>query len=79
LSTIPPRKATTLKPLLPISNFFPTQWDVRHKHLITFQLYLLNFSVYIASFIYVPGEGPVMEGFGASEVVATLGLSVFTM
>lgn len=39
----------------------------------------MNFAFYIASSIYVPGEQSIMEDFGVSEIVATLGLSLFTM
>lgn len=44
-----------------------------------FQLCILNFGVYIASSIYVPGEQDLMEEFGVSVIVATLGLSLFTL
>lgn len=40
---------------------------------------ILNFAVYIASSIYVPGELDLMDEFGVDEVVATLGLSLFTL
>lgn len=40
---------------------------------------VLNFAVYIASSIYVPGEASLMDEFGVDEVVATLGLSLFTL
>ena len=49
------------------------------KHLVAFQMCILNFAVYIASSIYVPGEANLMEEFGVDEVVATLGLSLFTL
>jgi DHA1 family multidrug resistance protein-like MFS transporter len=39
----------------------------------------LNFAVYIASSIYVPGEPGIMGEFGVGDTVATLGLSLFTM
>lgn len=39
----------------------------------------MNFAFYIASSIYVPGEVSIMEEFEVGEVVATLGLSLFTM
>lgn len=39
----------------------------------------MNFAFYIASSIYVPGERSIMADFGVSEIVATLGLSLFTM
>lgn len=57
----------------------PQNWPSGLKHLIAFQLCLLNFAVYIASSIYVPGEASLMAEFGVSEIVATLGLSLFTL
>ncbi|KAK8075988.1 MFS general substrate transporter [Apiospora phragmitis] len=57
----------------------PQNWPVGLKHLIAFQLCLLNFAVYIASSIYVPGEASLMAEFGVSDIVATLGLSLFTL
>ncbi|KAH8198336.1 hypothetical protein TruAng_007491 [Truncatella angustata] len=56
----------------------PQNWPNSLKHLIAFQMCLLNFAVYIASSIYVPGEPYLMEEFHVSSVVATLGLSLFT-
>lgn len=47
--------------------------------LVVFQICLLNFSFYIASSIYTPGQTSIMEEFGVSEIVATLGLSLFTL
>ncbi|KAK6852223.1 major facilitator superfamily domain-containing protein [Apiospora arundinis] len=57
----------------------PQNWPVGLKHLIALQLCLLNFAVYIASSIYVPGEASLIAEFGISEIVATLGLSLFTL
>lgn len=57
----------------------PQNWPDVLKHLIAFQMCLLNFAVYIASSIYVPGESSLIEEFGVSEIVATLGLSLFTL
>ena len=42
-------------------------------------MYMLNLSVYIASSIYVPGEATIMQDFGVSEIVATLGLFLYTV
>lgn len=42
-------------------------------------MYMLNLSVYIASSIYVPGEATIMQDFGVSEIVPTLGLFLYTM
>ncbi|UKZ53521.1 hypothetical protein TrVGV298_007313 [Trichoderma virens] len=57
----------------------PRNWPLVWKNLMMFQLCVLNFAVYMASSIYVPGELGVMKEFGVSEVVATLGLSLFTL
>ncbi|KAL5095320.1 hypothetical protein Trisim1_000096 [Trichoderma cf. simile WF8] len=57
----------------------PRNWPLAWKNLMMFQLCVLNFAVYMASSIYVPGELGVMEDFGVSEIVATLGLSLFTL
>jgi DHA1 family multidrug resistance protein-like MFS transporter len=46
---------------------------------MTFQICILNFGIYIGSSIYTPGEEDIMEEFGVSEVVATLGLSLFVL
>ncbi|KAH6649141.1 major facilitator superfamily domain-containing protein [Truncatella angustata] len=56
----------------------PQNWPSSSKHLIALQMCLLNFAVYIASSIYVPGEPYFMDEFGVSPVVATLGLSLFS-
>lgn len=57
----------------------PQNWPTNLKHFIAFQMCILNFAVYIASSIYVPGEADLMDEFGVDEVVATLGLSLFTL
>ncbi|PTB42498.1 hypothetical protein M441DRAFT_137562 [Trichoderma asperellum CBS 433.97] len=57
----------------------PRNWPLRWKNLMVFELCVLNFTVYMASSIYAPGELGVMEDFGVSEIVATLGLSLFTL
>ncbi|KAI7776239.1 hypothetical protein LA080_005685 [Diaporthe eres] len=56
----------------------PQNWPSKLKHLIALQMCILNLAVYIASSIYVPGEANLMDDFGVDEVVATLGLSLFT-
>ncbi|KAJ4214037.1 hypothetical protein NW759_010563 [Fusarium solani] len=53
--------------------------DCSRKLLVTVQICILNFGIYIGSSIYTPGELSVMEEFGASEIVATLGLSLFVL
>ncbi|KAE9372880.1 MFS general substrate transporter [Stipitochalara longipes BDJ] len=57
----------------------PQNWSSGRKLLVTFQICVLNFGIYIGSSIYTPGELSIMEEFGASEVVATLGLSLFVL
>ncbi|KAL4967052.1 MFS transporter [Aspergillus stella-maris] len=57
----------------------PQNWPNRWKHLLMAQICLLNFAVYLASSIYTPGEPYLMEEFNVSEVVAILGLSLFTL
>ncbi|PVH88930.1 MFS general substrate transporter [Cadophora sp. DSE1049] len=57
----------------------PQNWSTCRKLLITFQICILNFGIYIGSSIYTPGEHSIMEEFGVSEVVATLGLSLFVL
>ena len=56
----------------------PRNWSSNWKLLITLQICLFNFAVYIASSIYVPGEADIMKEFNVSEIVATMGLSFFS-
>ncbi|UPL00555.1 hypothetical protein LCI18_011489 [Fusarium solani-melongenae] len=57
----------------------PQNWSSSRKLLVTFQICILNFGIYIGSSIYTPGELSVMEEFGANEIMATLGLSLFVL
>ncbi|KAF3403422.1 Caffeine resistance protein 5 [Talaromyces pinophilus] len=57
----------------------PQNWSRNRKLLVTFLICILNFGIYVGSSIYTPGEQDIMEEFGASEVVATLGLSLFVL
>ncbi|KAJ5691639.1 MFS general substrate transporter [Penicillium malachiteum] len=57
----------------------PQNWSNTTKHLIAFQMCVLNFAVYIVSSIYTPGEPYLMDEFGVSETVAILALSLFTL
>lgn len=57
----------------------PQNWPSSTKNTVSLLMYMLNFSVYLASSIYVPGLESIMEEFGSSQVVATLGLSLYTM
>jgi len=49
------------------------------KFFVTFEICLLTVGVYIGSAIYTPGLMGVMDEFGVSEVVATLGLTLFVL
>ncbi|KAN0111034.1 MFS general substrate transporter [Hyaloscypha variabilis] len=57
----------------------PQNWSSGRKLLVKFQICILNFGIYIGSSIYTPGELSVMEEFGVSDIVATLGLSLFVL
>jgi MFS transporter, DHA1 family, multidrug resistance protein len=57
----------------------PQNWSASRKLLVTFQICIPNFGIYIGSSIYTPGELSIMEEFGASQVVATLGLSLLVL
>ncbi|OTB08322.1 hypothetical protein M426DRAFT_7649 [Hypoxylon sp. CI-4A] len=57
----------------------PQNWSSNWKLLVASLMCILNFAFYIASSIYVPGIPYIMEDLGASEIVATLGLSLFTL
>ena len=57
----------------------PRNWSSSWKLLVTLQICIFNFAVYIGSSIYVPGEADIMRGFDVSEIVATLGLSFYTV
>lgn len=55
----------------------PQNWPLWKKCFVTSEICLLTFSVYIGSAIFTPGIPTLMEEFGISEVVATLGLTLF--
>ncbi|KAI1202124.1 major facilitator superfamily domain-containing protein [Nemania serpens] len=57
----------------------PLNWSEGWKFLIAAEVCILNFSVYVASSLYVPGEESLQKEFGVSTVVATLGLSLFSV
>jgi len=52
-------------------------WSTGKKILVTGLICLLTFSVYIGSAIYSAGIVEITEVFGVSQVVATLGLTLF--
>ncbi|KUJ08030.1 MFS general substrate transporter [Mollisia scopiformis] len=57
----------------------PQNWSSNTKLLVTAQICVLNFSVYVGSAIYTPGEESIMKDFGVSTTTATLGLSLFVL
>ena len=55
----------------------PLHWSLIKKVLVTAEICLLTFSVYIGSAIYSAGTEGVMMDFHVSRVAATLGLTLF--
>ncbi|TPR01337.1 Sugar (and other) transporter family protein [Aspergillus niger] len=55
----------------------PQHWPLWKKVVVTFEICLLTFSVYIGSAIYSAGIESVMSEFQISQVAATLGLTLF--
>ncbi len=55
----------------------PMNWSTGKKVLVTFEICLLTFSVYIGSAIYSAGIEDVTKVFNVSQVKATLGLTLF--
>jgi DHA1 family multidrug resistance protein-like MFS transporter len=52
-------------------------WSNPNKFFATFEICFLAFSVYIGSAIFSAGIQDMMNGFGISQVAATLGLALF--
>ncbi|RDW93400.1 MFS transporter [Aspergillus mulundensis] len=57
----------------------PQNWSVAKKMLVSSEIWLLTFSIYIGSAIYTPGIPGAAAHFGISTVAATLGLTVFVL
>ncbi|MCJ1396384.1 hypothetical protein MMC18_009274 [Xylographa bjoerkii] len=55
----------------------PMNWSLLKKVVVTFEICLLTFSVYIGSAIYTAGIEGVVAYFDVSQVKATLGLTLF--
>ncbi|GAB7338549.1 hypothetical protein MBLNU457_5297t1 [Dothideomycetes sp. NU457] len=55
----------------------PQNWSLPKKFFVSAMICLLTTSIYIGSSIYSPGEREVEQEFGVSQVVATLGLTLF--
>ena len=60
-----------------LSHQNPQHWPLWKKVVVTFEICLLTFSVYIGSAIYSAGIESVMSEFQISQVAATLGLTLF--
>ncbi|KAF7591153.1 hypothetical protein BBP40_001927 [Aspergillus hancockii] len=57
----------------------PQNWSTTKKFLVSCQIWLLTFAIYIGSAIYTPGIEGVSQQFGVSRVAATLGLTLFVL
>ncbi|KAM0788520.1 hypothetical protein ACM66B_001648 [Microbotryomycetes sp. NB124-2] len=55
----------------------PHNWSRRKRLFVAFLVAYLTFSIYIGSAIYTSAIPSIMADFGVSQVVATLGLSLF--
>ncbi|KAJ5692471.1 hypothetical protein N7462_001894 [Penicillium macrosclerotiorum] len=55
----------------------PQNWSTKKKFLVSTQIWLLTFAIYVGSAIYTPGIPGVTDQFGVSSVAATLGLTLF--
>jgi len=77
----PPRTIRIVKRTSNLTLFYqnPQNWSSNAKLFVAFQICFLNWVFYMSSSIYVPGELRLMEDFGVGEIVATLGLSLFTV
>ncbi|CAI7652374.1 unnamed protein product [Penicillium viridicatum] len=57
----------------------PHNWSTTRKVAVAFLICIYTFTVYCGSSIYVPSEEQVMEEFGVSEAVASLGLALYVL
>ncbi|SGY62556.1 BQ5605_C007g04707 [Microbotryum silenes-dioicae] len=57
----------------------PLNWSRRKRIFVATLISYLTFSIYIGSAIYTPSIPGLMQSFGVSQVVATLGLSLFVL
>lgn len=54
-------------------------WSTTKRSFVVFDISLLTFAIYIGSAIYSSGIEDIMMQFGISQVVATLGLSLYVL
>ncbi|KAH7377245.1 major facilitator superfamily domain-containing protein, partial [Plectosphaerella cucumerina] len=58
----------------------PNNWSTSRKSIVTFLIwYMYTFTIYCGSSIYVPSVGQIIESFGVSETVASLGLALYVL
>ena len=57
----------------------PQNWSTGKKVLVVVQIYFYTLAVYIASAIYTPSIPYVIEQFGVSSNLASLGLSIYVV
>lgn len=57
----------------------PQRWSSGKKLLVTAQICLYTFSVYIGSSFYVAGQAKIMEEFDVGEPAAALGLALYVL
>lgn len=55
----------------------PQNWSQKKKALVILQIYMYTLAVYIAGAIYTPAIPQIIEQFGISGEVASLGLSMY--
>ncbi|GAA5873184.1 hypothetical protein JCM16303_006964 [Sporobolomyces ruberrimus] len=55
----------------------PLNWSSRKRNFVGVLIGLLTFAIYVGSAIYTPSIPGLMEEFGASQVLATAGLTLF--
>ncbi|KAI9837885.1 MAG: hypothetical protein M1838_004721 [Thelocarpon superellum] len=57
----------------------PQNWSSRKKYFVTFQICLYTLVVYMGSAIYTPSITGLMEQFGISGTLGSLGLSMYVL
>ena len=57
----------------------PQNWSFAKKAFVTFQICLYTMAVYMGSSIYTASESDIIEIFGVSQTVASLGLALYVL
>jgi MFS transporter, DHA1 family, multidrug resistance protein len=57
----------------------PQNWSNKKKAIVVLQIYLYTLAVYMGSAIYVPSTPYLMEIFGITQIVASLGLALYVL